>query len=292
MKVLRIETFALLLCGGLCSCAAAVPPSELVEARQAYSRAQSGAAAKYAPAELDNARQSLERAERAFEDDAKGDRTKTDAYVALRRAEIAQTEGAARESKEKHKELKKQFEKLERERLNMTSEELAKARATLEEERKNLHATQEELDKERAARKSAENKLSAAVASLNELAQVKEESRGVVITLSGSVLFATGKHELLSIAKDKLNEVAQVLKDQGFRKVIVEGHTDSQGSDTKNQELSLARAEAVRTHLVSQGLPAAQIEARGLGESRPVATNATPEGRANNRRVELVVEPE
>jgi outer membrane protein OmpA-like peptidoglycan-associated protein len=113
-----------------------------------------------------------------------------------------------------------------------------------------------------------------------------------VITLSGSVLFATGKSELLPIAKDKLNEVAKALKDQGFKSIIVEGHTDSRGNAQKNEELSFARAESVRSHLVSQGLPADKVRATGLGSGRPVAANETPEGRANNRRVEIVVEPQ
>ena len=116
-------------------------------------------------------------------------------------------------------------------------------------------------------------------------------NRGVVITLSGAVLFASGKSELLAIAKEKLNEVHKVLKDQGSPKLRIEGHTDSVGSAEENKKLSLARAESVKSHLVSQGYPADRIKAVGLGPDKPVADNTSAEGRANNRRVEMIVNP-
>jgi outer membrane protein OmpA-like peptidoglycan-associated protein len=72
---------------------------------------------------------------------------------------------------------------------------------------------------------------------------------------------------------------------------VVEGHTDSQGRVQDNQELSLARAQSVRDYLVSRGIAADRISAHGLGSERPVATNKTAEGRADNRRVEIVVQP-
>ena len=74
--------------------------------------------------------------------------------------------------------------------------------------------------------------------------------------------------------------------------IEIQGHTDSRGSAKKNEELSLQRANAVRTHLVSRGIASEKIKATGIGPSRPIATNDTAEGRANNRRVELIVTPE
>lgn len=264
-------------------CAAAVPNPELVEARNAYEAAKEGPAADLAPARLEEARQALERAERAFEEDRKGEEAKVTAYIATRRSEIATIRGAEKSHEKKQKELKLEYEKLEKQYLTMTKEELAAAKAGLAQTKAGLEQTQAKLA-------AAEGRLASAVASLKEMAQVKEEARGVVITLSGSVLFATGKYQLLPIAKDKLNDVAKALVDQGYTKILVEGHTDSQGSDKTNEELSLKRAEAVRQHLVEQGIESSKISAKGLGESRPVAGNETPEGRANNRRVEIVVE--
>ncbi len=199
--------------------------------------------------------------------------------------------------------LQKRFfpklEKLEKSRANMTREELEAARQELAQKKDLLAAQQADLNKtaaeleaERKMRVDAEKKLSAALTSLSEIGNIKEEKRGVVITLSGSVLFASGKYTLLPIAKEKLNEVAKALKDQGYKKIIVEGHTDSRGTEANNESLSLKRANSVRSHLVSQGIEDAKISAIGLGEARPIATNDTPDGRANNRRVELVVTPE
>lgn len=304
-----------LLLGGvalLSACSAALPPQELLDARAAYTQAQNGAAADYAPAKLDGAHQALQEAEANFQEEEGSDKTKALAYVAERRARASAAAGEKIQAERKRADLEKQYAELERKRLTMTKEELEATRARLAEERtraavgamalaqkdkdiaqkeKALAQKDAELAAEREARKAAETKLSAAIASLAELGSIKEEARGVVITLSGSVLFATGKSELLPIAKEKMNEVAVALKDQGYKQIIIEGHTDSQGSASKNEQLSLDRANSVKTHLVSQGLDGSKIEARGLGSSRPVATNDTPDGRANNRRVELVVTP-
>jgi outer membrane protein OmpA-like peptidoglycan-associated protein len=144
---------------------------------------------------------------------------------------------------------------------------------------------------EREGRLAAERSAAAALKSLDEVARVREEARGIVITLSGAVLFATGEHSLLPIAKEKLRDVAKALLEQGDTTILVEGHTDSRGSSEKNHELSLLRAQEVRGYLVSQGIPTNNIQALGLGEDRPIASNETAEGRANNRRVEIVVNP-
>jgi outer membrane protein OmpA-like peptidoglycan-associated protein len=72
----------------------------------------------------------------------------------------------------------------------------------------------------------------------------------------------------------------------------VEGYTDSQGSDTYNLDLSQRRADAVRDYLVHRGYDSSRVQAHGIGEGRPIADNATAEGRANNRRVEIVLERE
>jgi outer membrane protein OmpA-like peptidoglycan-associated protein len=112
-----------------------------------------------------------------------------------------------------------------------------------------------------------------------------------VITLSGSVLFASGKYVLLETAKTKLDQVAEALKAQGDdRKMIIEGHTDSQGSDAINVPLSLNRANAVREYLISRGVDANKVTAVGIGSSRPLLDNGSAENRANNRRVEIVIQ--
>ena len=114
----------------------------------------------------------------------------------------------------------------------------------------------------------------------------------MVIMISGHVLFASGKSELLPSAQTKLTEVANALKmAHPGTTILVEGHTDSHGSKVLNLELSQRRAQAVRDYLAAQGIAPERIKAEGLGFTRPVANNKTAEGRANNRRVEIVVQP-
>jgi outer membrane protein OmpA-like peptidoglycan-associated protein len=114
----------------------------------------------------------------------------------------------------------------------------------------------------------------------------------MVITLSGGVLFVSAKADLLASAQLKLNQVADALiKEDPLSKIVVEGHTDSQVSAPYNQELSERRAATVRDYLVARGIASDRITAQGFGFSRSVADNKSEEGRANNRRVEIVVKP-
>lgn len=296
----RIVTTALIGSAlSLSACGSPPISPELRTARDAYQEATQGPAAELAPADLEHARQALDNAEVAFDKDHKSDAVKDYSYIALRTAQMAAIAGLIEQEKREREELERKLEKLEKNRANMTREELEQARTELAEKQRKLREQQEDLNKteaqlaeERKLRQEAEKKLSAALTSLKEIGDIKEEKRGVVITLSGAVLFASGKYELLPIAKEKLNEVATALKDQGYKRIVVEGHTDSKGSESTNEELSLKRANSVRSHLISQGIEASKITAVGLGESRPLASNDTPEGRANNRRVELIVTPE
>ncbi|HQP75493.1 MAG TPA: OmpA family protein [Acidobacteriota bacterium] len=115
-------------------------------------------------------------------------------------------------------------------------------------------------------------------------------------------LAATGRSRLYGIlfdidstairpeSKPVLDEVIQLLKAEPAWRLTIEGHTDSAGDDAHNLKLSQGRAEAVKAYLAGQGIDAGRLEAKGLGESKPVADNATELGRARNRRVELVKE--
>ncbi|HET6340466.1 MAG TPA: OmpA family protein, partial [Polyangiales bacterium] len=155
-----------------------------------------------------------------------------------------------------------------------------------------LSQAREQLTQEKAAREAAEVKSKEMLARLAaaNAAAVKVEPRGTVITLSGGVLFASNKSQLLPGAQTSLSQVAEAIKTQDDKKVLVEGHTDSRGSDVTNQALSKARADSVASYLVSQGVPPDRVTTAGLGPSRPVADNNSAEGRANNRRVEIVIQ--
>jgi len=105
-----------------------------------------------------------------------------------------------------------------------------------------------------------------------------------------SVHFDFDKSTIRPDAAPVLNEAVATLKAEGGIAVIVEGHTDSVGTDAYNQKLSHRRADAVRQYLAKHGIPANRITTEGFGKSRPVASNDTADGRAQNRRVELRVE--
>ena len=277
--------------GALSGCGTTLPPAELVEARKVYAATEAGPAKSLAPAQLDTAKQALDKAEQSFEEEGDDQITKDLAYIADRRAKVAAADAGREEAERLRAQIDKDFKDQQLDALQNTKQQLASSKSAAEKTKAELEAEKRALEAEKKARAEAEKKAAAAMASLAEIAKVKEESRGIVITLSGAVLFATGQSALLPIARQKLDEVAKALTDQGFKKIVVEGHTDSRGSADKNQVLSLQRAESVRAYLVSKGIPSDKISATGLGSSRSVDSNDTAEGRANNRRVELVVEP-
>lgn len=108
------------------------------------------------------------------------------------------------------------------------------------------------------------------------------------IEISEKIQFATGKARILSESFPVLDSVAQVMRDYPSLRVQVEGHTDSDGSDSLNLRLSQQRADAVRAYLVEQGrISPERLESIGYGETRPIDTNRTTDGKANNRRVEF-----
>jgi outer membrane protein OmpA-like peptidoglycan-associated protein len=118
--------------------------------------------------------------------------------------------------------------------------------------------------------------------------QAKETDRGLVLTL-GDVLFESGKAQLKSGAAGNLNTLVMFLNNYPNRTVLIEGYTDSVGSDDYNQGLSSRRAESVQAYLVGQGIDRGRLSASGLGESAPVADNESAMGRQLNRRVEVII---
>jgi len=110
------------------------------------------------------------------------------------------------------------------------------------------------------------------------------------LELKEKVFFDTGKTTVKPASFSLLDEVAAVMKAHPeVKKVVIEGHTDNKGSKAKNLKLSRGRAEAVRTYLVDKGVEPDRLEAKGVGASRPIADNATPAGREDNRRVEFAI---
>ncbi len=135
--------------------------------------------------------------------------------------------------------------------------------------------------------------LGPATTSLDErLSRLGAEVTGteVTIRLPGSVLFDFDSAQVRPDAERTLDELAEVLKGYAGRPARIEGHTDSVASDDYNQKLSERRADAVRAWLVAHGTERTRLATRGFGETKPIADNATAEGRQRNRRVEVIIE--
>ena len=336
-------------------CAHGPPPSELTAAREAYQELTRSPEGRERPADVAAARVALQEAENEYAESEASVRTRSLAYVALRKAEIAdargeadlaaqqraQAEAALRQQQEsraqtltrqqeeeraryeqqrlQYEQQRAQFEAQRQQELERIRTADAQQRQQLEAEAQRrqqqleaenqqrlqqqtaeaqrlAQANQElqrrtlELEQERQARLQAEQRAAQALAQLQDKdMKVREEARGTVVTLSGSVLFASNAVDLLPSARDRLSDVATALQ-ESQNPLLIEGHTDSRGTDDYNSQLSQRRAERVREFLIAQGVPPNRIEIRGVGEDRPVATNDTAEGRANNRRVEIVME--
>jgi outer membrane protein OmpA-like peptidoglycan-associated protein len=266
-------------------CAATPVPQDLLDARSAYLRAQAGPATQYKPDQVHEAKVALDKAEQSYMDDPADQKTKDLAYVAHRKAELAEANAANAHAQS----VKGQADT---DVKQTTTVQLANARDQLATAGAQLAGSAQQLEAEKKAHTDADKRAKEAIDRLAaSIGAVKQESRGLVITLSGSVLFASNKDTLLPGAEERLGQVAYALKTQDDHKIVVEGHTDSQGTAASNQGLSDRRARSVVTYLVSRGIPTDQIRAEGLGSTRPVADNGSPEGRANNRRVEIIVKP-
>lgn len=281
-----------LLLGALVGCGSTPPPKELLDARAAYEKAQ-GPATKLNPAELHEAKVSLDTAEQAFKDEPDEPKTKDLAYVAARKAEWARAQAGISQAAADKEKATQQLAQLAAQGLAGAQQALQQAQGELSKTKEQLAVTGEQLASEKKAREAAEKRAKDAMDKLAVAAAlaVREEPRGTVITLPGSVLFSSNQSALLPAAQEKLNHVASALKNQEDHKIVVEGHTDSQGTEASNLDLAERRATSVRDYLVSQGVAPDKISAVGIGQRRPVADNKSPDGRAQNRRVEIIVQP-
>ena len=257
--------------GVLSACASAPQRNDQLEQARAEVQTLSAdpMAQQAAASDLDQARSSLNQADSAFQQKRAPQQVNQLAYLALRHAQA----GEARISEAR---ARQQVAKAQEERTNIQLQarerETQVARADAATARSTTAAVQSELANARQE--------------LSDL-QAKQTDRGMVMTLS-DVLFDTGKATLKPGATRDLDRLAHALKDNQNTRVKIEGYTDSVGSESYNQELSQRRAQAVADALQSRGVPADRYEVEGLGKEFPVATNDSPAGRQQNRRVEIV----
>ncbi len=275
--------------------------------RQKQNRATVGAAAKEVTETAEEARimavkQKAEeeaRAEAAAREakaraDAEAEaKRRADAEAARAQAEAARA--AAEKARAEAERMKQEAEAAAQEAARQKAEaEKAKAEAVAQQQ-----ALAAEADKARQAAAQSESLRQQAekekqelrarlLQQLNTILATRDTARGLIANMS-DVLFRSGSFELLPGARERLAKISGIVLAYPSLHLEVEGHTDSIGSDEYNQQLSERRASSVRDYLVQQGISAQAIEAHGYGKTEPIASNDTPEGRQQNRRVELVL---
>jgi outer membrane protein OmpA-like peptidoglycan-associated protein len=236
--------------------------------------------------QLDTLRQSLE-AEAAAR--AQRDKQEQEAIAAAQaRRQQADAEAAALRQQA---ESASQRANAAQEAAQEMSTQAVQARAQAQQAQAAAQSAQTQLEETRRqlAQSDAETRRLRIQNELSRIASTRSESRGLIVTLNGGILFDTGKTALKPGAKSTLSKIAKQLQTDPSLKIAVEGHTDSVGGTATNQSLSEKRANAVREYLVSAGISADHITADGKGEESPIATNKTAAGRQQNRRVELVI---
>ncbi len=246
--------------------------------QKAEDEAQAAAAAREAKARADAAAEAKRRA---------------DAEAAQAQAE--QARAAAEQAKAEAERMKEEAVAAAKEAASQ-KEAAEKAKAEAVAQQQVLAA---ETDKARAAAAQSESLRQQAekekqdlrarlLQQLNSILATRDSARGLIANMS-DVLFRSGSFELLPGARERLAKVSGIVLAYPSLHVAIEGHTDSVGSDQYNQDLSERRAQAVRDYFVQQGIAASAVEAHGFGKNEPIASNDTPEGRQQNRRVELVL---
>ena len=269
--------------------------AQLTKAQTAYRQAQSDPNVQaYAQLQLADAQKAVQAAEQAqnLED------MQQLAYLAEKKSQTASVVGAMRKTEQDTQMMGREtqdilLQKRERE-LKAARADAEQARASAEARARDAEAKAREAEQARAqaeqARRAAEAEQAKTAALAKELADLKAQqtNRGLVLTV-GDVLFATGRAEVAAGGMRSIDKLAEWLKKNPTRNLLIEGHTDNTGSEDLNMKLSQQRAEAVRDQLVSRGVGADRITTKGYGPKYPVVANDSASGRQQNRRVEVVV---
>jgi outer membrane protein OmpA-like peptidoglycan-associated protein len=278
------------------ACATAKKPDYLTQAENIYAALEARGGNESVEAEMIKTRQALDTARMALNVNRSQQYVDGVSYVALRQAQTAEAE-------ERRRIAMHAADSLKTARLNrlLSLSEAQKAQLAQQQQlsqeeiaalRVRSSTAEQRADSLRRAVEEANAKLNDALTQLRslvaEITNIKETSRGLVISLS-DILFDVNQATLKAGAANNVQKIAAILNQYPNYNISVEGHTDSQGSDAYNQSLSDRRAAAVRLQLISGGVPEARITSKGFGETQPVATNDTPAGRQQNRRVEVIV---
>lgn len=294
-------------------------PLELYEAENAVQIAEAAGAEQYAADTMATAKTAMENAEQI--DEHRHDRKQTITYAreAVQSAEDArlitirkiraedeanalkaredaeraakdaqdqqQREAAQRAQAEAAAEEAKARAEAARAARDQAEAQAAQAAAQAQAAQQQAHAAQQQAEQAQQQTAQMRERLRQ---QLSQVLQTRETARGLIVNMS-DVLFDFNKYTLKIDAREKLAKVSGILLAYPDLKVQVEGYTDNIGSDEYNQKLSEERADTVRDYLVSQSVQDAKVTAQGFGKTHPIADNSTNSGRAQNRRVELVV---
>jgi len=277
-------------------------PIELYEAHNAYAYAASVGGEKYASDIMSEAKQDLQNADDA-DSNKHGDRKMevTMARQAVQRSEDARLVTLRKQAAERQRNADLAKDEAQQQAAQSA---LAAQQSQLAAEQAQAAKAQADAERARAEADAATARARAADASksaqdanavreqlraqLNSVLATSETARGLIVHMS-DVLFDTGKYTLKPDTKIALAKVAGILQAYPGLKLQVEGYTDSVGSDDYNQKLSENRSGSVKDFLASQGVSINNITSSGYGKQDPVADNSTSQGRAQNRRVQMVV---
>lgn len=271
---------------------------DLAAARSSLDQARSNPyVARSGAVELQTAQQAMARADAAWAADGDVDQTRHLAYLARRRADIAMAVGMQAQSDERVQKFTAERETVRLQartrEADMASADARSAQADARSAQADARAAQSDAQMSKQQADSAAllalEQASRAEGLERELAKLeaRKTDRGMVVTL-GDVLFDTGKASLRPGAQRSVAQLVQVLLQYPERRVLIEGFTDSVGSDEMNMDLSQRRAESFQRELMNGGVATDRIELRAWGEANPVADNASAAGRQRNRRIEVL----
>ena len=246
--------------------------------QKAEDEAQAAAAAREAQARADAAAEAKRRA------DAETARAQAEQARAAAQQAQAEAEKMKLEAQAAAQEAARQREEAEKAKAEAVAQQQVLAAET---DKAKAAAAQSENLRQQAENEKAELR-ARLLQQLNSILATRDSARGLVANMS-DVLFRSGSFELTPGARERLAKVSGIVLAYPSLHVSVEGHTDAIGGDQYNQDLSEHRAQAVRDYFVQQGISSSAVEAHGFGKTSPIASNDSPEGRQQNRRVELVL---
>lgn len=294
MQKIYTLPIVLMLGVGFAGCSMTPPQNpRLDQARSAYVSAQNDAdVSKYGGAELQKADENLRLAEGLLGDNVRRESVDHYAYLAEQHIAIAKEIAKTKAAETTIEQVSAQRDRIlleARTREAQQAQQNAEVRAQQAEQARltaETQARQAEIAQRQAF--SAAERTRLLEMQIAEL-QAKQTNRGLIVTLQDDVLFDSGSAQLKSGGMRHIDKLVTLLNDHPERNLLIEGHTDSVGSDQFNQELSEQRAQAVREALVSRGINFNRVQIRGYGETYPLVSNNSAVGRQQNRRVEIVI---